>query len=165
MVSVIIIRNTYGGDLYLRKGCFYVTNHQRAYAPGGHGVDYTDAYSCYDDMVAVKRYYGKTSDNPLLHIVVSYDYGVKDIETASELGKRCARYFDSQYQNVFCTHEADHECSFFHTHIIVNSVSYKDGKLISSWYGYMQQFCQFVAYVTNQKPYLTLKNKANDFED
>ena len=71
MVSVIIIRNTYGGDWYLRKGCFYVTNHQRAYAPGGHGVDYTDAYSCYDDMAAVKRYYGKTSDNPLLHIVVS----------------------------------------------------------------------------------------------
>ena len=51
MFHVIMIRNTYGGLEYLRKGCFYITNHARAIAPGGFGVNYTDAVACYNNML------------------------------------------------------------------------------------------------------------------
>lgn len=164
MVNVIMIRNTYGGLEYLRKGCFYVTNHARAIAPGGFGVNYTDAVACYQNMLAVKKFYNKTSDNPLLHIVVSYNNCVQDIFTASRLSAKIATFF-SGYQYVYCTHFKDRECSHFHMHLVINSVSYLDGHLISSWLGNLHQFCGHVAAITHQSTWLTIKTKTNDFED
>ena len=164
MVNVIMIRNTYGGLEYLRNGCFYVTNHARAIAPGGFGVNYTDAVACYNNMLAVKNFYHKTSDNPLLHIVVSYSDNVTDISTATRLSAKIASFFNG-YQYVYCTHEKDGECSCFHMHLVINSVSYLDGNLISSWIGNMQHFCAHVAAITGQKTWLSLKVKSNDFED
>ena len=164
MVNVIMIRNTYGGLEYLRNGCFYVTNHARAIAPGGFGVNYTDAVACYNNMLEVKNFYHKTSDNPLLHIVVSYSDNVTDISTATRLSARIVSFFNG-YQYVYCTHEKDRECSCFHMHLVINSVSYLDGKLISSWIGYMQHFCAHVAAITGQKTWLSIKVKSNDFEN
>ena len=164
MVNVIMIRNTYGGLEYLRNGCFYVTNYARAIAPGGFGVNYTDAVACYNNMLKVKNFYHKTSDNPLLHIVVSYSDNVTDISTATRLSAKIAGFFN-RYQYVYCTHEKDRECSCFHMHLVINSVSYLDGKLISSWVGYMQQFCAHVAAITGQKTWLSIKVKSNGFED
>lgn len=164
MVNVIMIRNTYGGLEYLRKGCFYVTNHARAIAPGGFGVNYTDAVACYNNMLAVKQFYHKTSDNPLLHIVVSYNENIKDIYDATRLSARIASFFTG-YQYVYCTHSKDRECSWFHMHLVINSVSYLNGNLISSWIGYMQQFCAHVAAITHQSTWLSIKTKSNDFED
>ncbi len=164
MVNVIMIRNTYGGVEYLRNGCFYVTNHDRAIAPGGFGVNYTDAVACYNNMLAVKQFYRKTSDNPLLHIVVSYNEKVKDIITATHLSTKIAGFFN-EYQYVYCTHEKDRECSWFHMHLVINSVSYLNGNLISSWVGYMQQFCAHVSAITGQRTWLSIKTTTNDFED
>lgn len=164
MVNVIMIRNTYGGLEYLRKGCFYVTNHARAIAPGGFGVNYTDAVACYQNMLAVKQFYHKTSDNPLLHIVVSYNNCVQDILTAARLSAKIATFFTG-YQYVYCTHFKDRECSHFHMHLVINSVSYIDGHLISSWLGNLHQFCGHVAAITHQSTWLSIKTKTNDFED
>lgn len=164
MVNVIMIRNTYRGVEYLRNGCFYVTNHDRAIAPGGFGVNYTDAVACYNNMLAVKQFYRKTSDNPLLHIVVSYNEKVKDIITATRLSTKIAGFFNG-YQYVYCTHEKERECSWFHMHLVINSVSYLNGNLISSWVGYMQQFCAHVSAITGQRTWLSIKTKTNDFED
>ena len=164
MVNVIMIRNTYGGVEYLRNGCFYVTNHDLAIAPGGFGVNYTDAVACYNNMLAVKQFYRKISDNPLLHIVVSYNEKVKDIITATRLSNKIAGFFNG-YQYVYCTHEKDRECSWFHMHLVINSVSYLNGNLISSWVGYMQQFCAHVSAITGQRTWLSIKTKTNDFED
>ena len=164
MVNVIIIRNTYGGLEYLRRCCFYVTNHARAISAGGFGVDYTDAVKCYENMLAVKKYYNKTSDNPLLHIVVSYDQSVKDIFTACKYSAKIASFFGG-YQYAYCTHEKDRECSWFHMHLIVNSVSYVNGHLISSWIGNLHQFCAHISAITHQSTWLSIKTKTNDFED
>ena len=164
MFDVIIIRNTYGGLEYLRRGCFYVTNHARAIAPGGFGVNYTDADNCYQNMLAIKQFYHKTSDNPLLHIVVSYSSNVNDIYTAIRYSQKIASYFND-YQYAYCTHAKDRECSYFHMHLIINSVSYINGKLISSWFGRMHQFCAHVAAITHQTTWLSFKDKSNDFED
>jgi len=100
----------------------------------------------------------------VVHIVVSYNESVKDIITATRLSAKIAGFF-KWYQYVYCTHEKDGECSCFHMHLVINSVSYLDGKLISSWVGYMQQFCAHVAAITGQKTWLSLKVKSNDFED
>ena len=164
MVNVIMIRNTYGGSEYLRKGCFYVTNHARAIAPGGFGVNYTDAVACYNNMLAVKQFYHKTSDNPLLHIVVSYDQSVKDLFTAIKYSAKIASFFGG-YQYAYCTHEKDRECSWYHMHIVINSVSYLTGNLISSWIGNLHQFCAHVSAITRQRTWLSIKPKSNDFED
>ena len=39
----------------------------------GYGVCDTNPDHTYDQMYAVKEYYGKTGDNPVMHFVVSYD--------------------------------------------------------------------------------------------
>ena len=163
MVVVTVNRNTYGGEDYLRKACSYVTDPSRAIAPGGFGVDYTDAAKCFQNMWATKRYYGKTSDNPLLHIVISYEDGVKDADTAALYSRKIASYYNGNYQNVFCAHEKDRHCSHYHTHLVVNSTAYTNGHLINSWMGNMNQFCAHVINVTGQKVWLEFKNKAFDF--
>lgn len=165
MVGVIVKRNTYGGEEYVRNACRYVTNPSKAIAVYGCGVDYTSAENCYKNMMAVKSYFRNTSGNPLLHIIVSYDENVKDIKTACEMSKKCAGYFDFKYQNIFCTHEKEHGNSKFHTHILVNSVAYTDGKLINSWVGNMNDFCDHVEMVTGRRTRLYIKNGAGEFKE
>lgn len=111
-------------------------------------------------MTAVKIYYNKRSGNPLIHIVISYGSEVKDIETAVSYGKKCAEYFASDYQIKYSTHKKDAGCSSYHTHIVINSVSYKDGHMFNSGYDNMNSFCEYVADVTGQKTQLHFKNKA-----
>ena len=73
MVTVKLIRNTYGGEDYLAHLCPYVRNGEKAVYLEGNGVSPYHADAAYDQMMAVKRYFGKTSGNPLAHFVVSFD--------------------------------------------------------------------------------------------
>lgn len=86
----------------------------------------------YNQILAVKGYYGKASRNPLVHIIVVYDDGVKDINTSTRFSQQCAQFFASKFQVLYCTHKKDFQCGNFHTHIIVNSVSYINGQ--KNWF-------------------------------
>lgn len=160
MAEIIVIRNTYGGLRYLKSALDYVSD-ERALYQGGYGVNSYSSNDAYNQMTATKAYYNKRSGNPLIHVVISYDSKVKDAETAASYGQKCAAYFASDYQVKYSTHNKDTGCSSYHTHLIINSVSYVDGHMFNSSYENMNLFCEYVAGVTGQKTQLHFKNKAN----
>lgn len=93
-------------------------------------------------------------------LVVAYNGSVKDIDTAASYGQQCAQFFSSRFQLLYCTHEKDVNCGHFHTHIIINAVSYINGQMIQTGYGEMKAYCDYVAQVTGQKSWFYFDNKA-----
>ena len=104
-------------------------------------------------MLAVKKYYGKTTGNQLIHLVISYDDLVKTEEQACALTYRLAAYYKDNYQVLFCTHEKDRLCPRYnyHMHMMINSVSYRDGKMFISSIENMNRFCEYVTEITGRK--------------
>ncbi len=159
MAKISVIRNTYGGSQYLQNALNYVTD-SRAMFVGGYGVNPCDPNMPYDQMMAVRQYFGKTSGNPLVHIVVAYNNQVQDIDTAALYGNQCAQYFANRFQVLYCTHAKDFNCGSFHTHIIINSVSYINGQMIQTGFNEMKTYCDYITQVTGQKSWFYFDNKA-----
>ena len=148
-----------GGLSYLENALNYV-NDDHAINCSGYGVNPYDPAMAYDQMLATKRYFGKTSGNPLVHIVIAYNRSVKDAATAASYGQQIASYFASKFQLLYCTHAKDFTCGYYHTHLIINSVSFINGKMIQTGYDEMKAFCDYVQRVTGQKCSFYFDNKS-----
>ncbi|MBR0484087.1 MAG: relaxase/mobilization nuclease domain-containing protein [Oscillospiraceae bacterium] len=148
MVRVKVKRNTSGGIDYLEKACNYVKNDEKLIYIYGHGVDPYHTGYAYEQMLAVRRYYGKISGNPLIHFIISFEGDVEDKLTAWNHGHRIASYFDGTYQTIWCIHQKKRGFSRFHMHIIVNSVSYTTGKMFVSGVEEMKRFQEHIERVT-----------------
>ena len=159
MAKIDIIRNTYGGVKYLQNALNYVSD-DRALYRGGYGVNPYDSSMAYDQMLYTRRYFNKVSGNPLVHIVVAYNDDVKDIDTAAMYGQNCAYYFANKFQVLYCTHAKDFHCGYYHTHIVINSVSYINGQMITTGYEEMNAYCNYVARVIGQRCRFYFDNKA-----
>ena len=152
MIPVIVVRKPYNlkEDNYLWNACKYVLD-DRAIHPGGYGVSPYKLQTAYEQMLAIKKYYGKTSGNQLIHLIISYDSLVTAEGQACALSCKLASYYQNSYQVLFCTHAKDRSCSNYHMHMIVNSVSYRDGKMFNSSIENMNQFCDYVTNVTGRR--------------
>ncbi len=151
MVIVKVKRDTYGGERYLLNACRYLENAERSIDCDGYGVDPYQLEYTVHQMMQVKAYFGKTSDNPLMHFVVSFDQSVTDTQRACNLSRQIAAYFHSQYQVLWCVHEKHRQSSFYHCHIVINSVSYINGMMYHSSATNVQAFCDYVSALT-QRP-------------
>ena len=160
MVNIKLIRNTYGGMEYLQKACNYVINEHNPVFVGGLGVDYRNADTAYIQMVAVKKYFGKLTCNPLIHFVVSFDLSVQDEDVAVTYAKGIVLFFYKRNQVLFAVHHKVCDNSLYHVHILVNSVSLINGLLIHSSPMILNAFCKHVEYVTGLKPHSHFDNKA-----
>lgn len=99
----------------------------------GYGVCDTNPNYTYEQMKQVKKYYGKTGDNPVMHFVVSYDKKtVADADTACAYTEQIAGVFNGQYQMITAVHKEDQGNSLYHAHIVMNSVDMNTGKLYHS---------------------------------
>lgn len=99
----------------------------------GYGVCDTNPDYTYEQMNAVKKYYGKTGDNPVMHFVVSYDKkNVTDADTACEYTEQIAGFFKDQYQMITAVHKEDQGNALYHAHIVMNTVDVNTGKLYHS---------------------------------
>ncbi|WP_303821574.1 relaxase/mobilization nuclease domain-containing protein [Ruminococcus flavefaciens] len=159
MAKIDVIRNTYGGLEYLNNALGYVSD-DRALYRGGYGVNPYDYSMAYNQMLYTRQYFNKVSGNPLVHIIIAYNDQVKDLATAARYGQQCAQYFSPYYQILYCTHEKDNTCGSFHTHIIINAVSYINGQMIQTGYEEMNTFCNYVSQVTGQSCRFYFDNKA-----
>ncbi len=162
MVTIKLIRNTNGGLDYLFRACRYVDNSERAIYVNGFGVNPYNLNDVYDQMLGVKRYFGKTSGNPLVHIVVSFDESVREPWRAVELGLAIAGYFTSNYQVLWCVHHKIHGDSHFHIHYVLNSVSYVDGRMFHCGIPELSAFQAFVRSVTGCRVWGEFANKDGD---
>lgn len=113
MVVIKVKRDTCGGEKYLKNAVNYVGD-GRAVEIRGYGVDPYNTKNTYDQMMAVKKYFGKTSDNPLMHFVISYDNTVTDRETASFMTEQIAENLVDKYQLITGIHEENQGGSRYH---------------------------------------------------
>ena len=85
-----------------------------------------DPASAHNEMLAVKRGFSKTGGIVAWHGYQSFKPGEVDPDTAHEIGVKLAdTVFGSCYQVVVATHL---DKRHLHNHLIVNSVSFVDGK-------------------------------------
>lgn len=156
-----IIRNTNDGLEYMYNALNYITY--------GH-TDYdkryslnTDIYNTYEQFLLIKKYFGKTSGNPVFHFVVVYDakstWG-DNIEIAESMSRSIASYFSDRYQLVYCIHKEYRKkkyggcASIYHAHFVMNSVSYIDGKMFSGNRSELYAFLERIKKVTGDKSWI-----------
>lgn len=83
MANIDVIRNTYGGTRYLENAIQYVQDERPNYLDS-YGVSKHSLPKAMNQMVATRRYFGKDSGNPLVHVIISYDSSVTDLEQAAQ---------------------------------------------------------------------------------
>jgi len=99
----------------------------------GYGVCDTNADHTFEQMAAVKDYYGKTGDNPVMHWILSFDKKtVQDADIACKYTEEVVSFFDDNYQVITGVHQEDQGGSLYHAHIVLNSVDVNTGKLYHS---------------------------------
>lgn len=64
----------------------------------GCGVSDRNPELACSQMYAVKKYYGKTGDNPLIHFVVSFENRICDTATACAYIRQIADFLRNNYQ-------------------------------------------------------------------
>ena len=151
MVHVKVKRNIDDGVHYLKESCKYVLKKPETVSFGGYGVTPYDPDIAYNQMMSVKKYFGKTSGNPLIHIIVSYENSVKTIIGAIDISRLIVMYFCSRYQLLWAVHHKERGCSKYHLHIVINSVSYLDGKMFHSGIQEMNEFAEHVSFCTEAR--------------
>ena len=145
MVVVKSTRDTYGDKSnYLYNALNYLYDEEKALHMGGYAVNPYNLKETYEQMMIVKRYFNKTSGNPLMHFIVSFDENVKTYETAKSLAVLICSYFKCRYQVLWAVHFKCRDNSMYHLHIIVNSVSFLDGKMFNSSPEELSRFCMHI---------------------
>lgn len=137
-----------GGEEYLSPNNCVISS-DREVSIGGYGLNPNDGNDVYHQMVYVSAYFGQTPEHWAVHLIVKYDGFIKDDATACKYSELCADYFVSKHQVYYCTHQ-DLASGRYHTHMLINSVSYVDGKLFDISSENMDKFCNYISKVTGQ---------------
>ncbi|MBR3447785.1 MAG: relaxase/mobilization nuclease domain-containing protein [Oscillospiraceae bacterium] len=160
MVYVKVIRNTYADLSYIHNLCDYVFKDDLR-GVGGYGVnpyhpDLADA-----QMRFIKVCYGKESGNPLIHMMISLDECAETKEKACEFANKFARYYMDKYQVIWAVHEKERGASRFHVHLILNSVSYVNGKMFHGDIGEMHAYNKYISKLTKRKVWFVFEGKTS----
>lgn len=120
----------------------YVTNREKTVQRLISGVNCV-AKSAYEEFTATKNQFHKTGGRAYYHIVQSFaPDDPLDFDTAHELGIKLAEHFPG-YQCLVATHM---NTAHIHNHIIMNSVSFEDGR---KFHQSAQEMCQVKEFVND----------------
>lgn len=153
-----IIRNTNDWLEYMCNALNYITHGHTEYDKR-YSLN-TDIDNPYEQFLLVKKYFGKTSGNPVFHFVVVYNSRSTrgdDIRKAEFMSRSISSYFSDRFQLVWCIHRKPMSkqygsCgSFYHAHFVMNSVSYIDGKMFSGNRTELYAFLEHIKKVTGDK--------------
>ena len=118
----------------------YVTNREKTTQRLISGVNCV-AESAYEEFTATKLQFHKTGGRDYYHIVQAFaPDDPLDFDTAHELGIKLAEHFPG-YQCLVATHM---NTAHIHNHIIMNSVSFEDGRKFHQSAQEMRQVKEFV---------------------
>ena len=118
-------------------------------ATKGYGVCDTNEDCTYEQMLAVKKYYGKSGDNPVMHFVVAFDRrSVMDADTACAYTDQIAGHFKNDYQMITAVHKENQGNSLYHAHIVMNTVDINTGKLYHSGRAELAELAMHVHDIT-----------------
>lgn len=151
MVVMDVIRDTQGGLKYLRNACEYLEDEEKSVYTGGFGVNPYNVNQTYKEIVSIRQYFEKTSGNPLMHFIISFDETVQTEETAILLTQNLAAFFRTRYQVLYCVHEKHRGCSYYHAHIVINAVSFVDGLMYNSNVEEINRYANYIAEMTSRR--------------
>ena len=112
--------------MHLANAVSYITDEEKTQGGllvGSHncGVD-----TALQEMLSVKRKYGKTDKRQGYHFIISFKKQEVRPETAMEITQKFVeRYFGDDFQCLYATHD---NTQHVHSHILFNSVSWRTGK-------------------------------------
>lgn len=139
---------------YLKNAVDYITRNIETIYYGGVNICPERAYK---QMRKVKKYYGKTGGNQLVHFIVCFDEYVRDMGKTVDYARRIAEYYKSKYQIIFGIHSEVRSNngggvkSQLHVHFIMNTVSFKDGRMFAEGKGDIYRFAEHIARVTGDR--------------
>lgn len=82
--------------------------------------------AAFEQMKATKQKFGKTDKRQAYHIILSFKEGEASPDTVFELTEKFVQeYLGNDYEAVFAVHD---NTGHPHSHIVFNSVSFRDGK-------------------------------------
>lgn len=157
MVIFKIVRHSNGGQQYMENMLRYIID-DRALFTGfngvsGYGTNQEIICKAMEEMLFVKKYFGKVSGNPLVQFIVSYDSNVSDALMASSITEEIANFLADSYQYIWVVHykpriEESGMYACYHAHIVINSVAYTNGKMYSGSPEETRPFAQHIADIT-----------------
>ena len=151
-LKLIVKQNA--GKEYLRNADNYITENADACVYSGINICPERAYK---QMRKVKKYYGKTSGNQLVHFVVCFNNEVVELATVKKYARKIAEYYKSRYQILYAIHhelrltKSGYAKSWFHVHIVMNSVSFVDGKMFADNKKDIGRFMEHISDVTGDE--------------
>ena len=151
-LKLIVKQNA--GKEYLRNAVNYITENADACFYSGINICPEKAYM---QMRNVKKYFGKTSGKQLVHFVVCFNNEVDDITTAKRYARKIVEYYKSRYQILYAIHQelrhtkSGYAKSWFHVHIVINSVSFVDGKMFADNKKDIGRFMEYISKVVGDE--------------
>ena len=134
----------------------YVTNREKTTQRLISGVNCVASSAC-EEFTAVKYRFHKTGGRAYYHIIQSFSPDDPlDFDTAHELGLRLAEQFPD-FQCLVATHQ---NTAHIHNHIIMNSVSFVDGRKFHQSAQEMRQVKEFVNKLCREYGLSTTEAKA-----
>ncbi len=142
-------KDSYGYNTdYLLKVLDYLYDKEKALHIGGFGVDTYDLQKTYKQMLFIKKYFHKTLENPIIHFIISFGDEVKTYGKAKYYAFLIGAFFKCRHQLLWAVHKKKREDSLYHIHMVLNSVSFVDGKLYDSSRKNLSDLCEYVGRIT-----------------
>lgn len=145
-----IITKPDADGMYLENVVNYIV-HGHSIITGGFNICPECAL---EQMQIVKNYYGKTEENGLVHFIVSFNRNVWNICYAEELARKIAKYYADRYQILYAVHtkirtnRKGEVANMLHVHMMMNSVSFLDGKKYADDEKERRKFAKHIAEMT-----------------
>ena len=128
--NIIIFKGKYTNSDACEKVINYALQHSDTSPVGGSAIFPIESDTAIHQFQLVKEKYNKTSGRQVLHVCLSYpDHLKKSRQTVIKDAERMSYRIGSEFQNVYGIHE---NTNHIHAHFVINSVSYKTGKKITS---------------------------------
>ena len=171
MVIFKIVRHSNGGQQYMENMLKYILDDRRLdigfNGISGYGTNQDIIHKAMEEMLFVKKYFGKVSGNPLIQFIVSYDSNVGNAIIASSITEKIARFLADSYQYIWVVHYKPREeesgmYACYHAHIVINSVSYTNGKMYSGGPEETRPFAQYIANITGANVHIEYSYEKSD---
>lgn len=123
MAIIKFVNNKVG----LKKTLNYICKEEKTEGKYIFGKDCTYE-NAFEEMMAVKNMFGKTSGREKLHFIQSFNpTDDLDYELAQKIARQIVDKFFKGYQVVVATHQ---DKEHIHSHFVVNTVNFENGKKI-----------------------------------
>lgn len=140
MEIVKVVNEGYHYQRDLRNLIFYVTDAKKTGGMFfGIGVNPYHPQMMFDQMIAVKKAYGKEADGlrQVRHIIVGFQDQKVTSDLAFRVGYDIAGFYAGRYQVIYGIHQ---NTDNLHIHFLINSVSYMDGRMFSGGWTELADF-------------------------